>query len=537
MPPKAQKNGTENAKAASSKPAPAPAPKAAVEDASEAAVHATGNVKPDQAAYNKEQDALKAQIDAQQAKLNAVRAKIDSAGKGGPGNERRKELHAQLDEIRAAQGNVKGNRAKILDQVKALQESSQAKAKALQAAKQKAQFKSVEDIDAHIRDLEKQIESGKLTLAGEKRALADVSTAKRSRKTVEGFKAEQDAIDADRAKADELRKELDNPESVAMSQKYDAIKTELDQLKAEGDEVYANRNKLYDEMRELKAAVDDLWNKKKEGAKTYREANDKYYKKVAEDRARRQERYAAERAAAELEKRKEIADRLREEAAIPAYQAEIEDAQTLIDALGAKIGIGGTVTTPALNLANGEGSQIAGVPKLEVRAVEAPAEGLIARKKKGEDEENYFVASKKKKGGAAPNANGKAAATNGDAATSTPPADAKLNLPYSTLSALLQLSIPPPTSTSDIPRAIEDLKTKKAWFEANQARVTKENIAKADAEIKKLEKATNKAAEANGTTGEFPSEPAPTPAVPTTKSSPVSADAVESTLEQVAEES
>lgn len=308
----------------------------------------------------------------------------------------------------------------------------------------------------------------------------------------------------------------------------------MDQLKAEGDEVYANRNKLYDEMRELKASVDELWNKKKEGAKNYREANDKYYKKVAEDRARRQERYAAERAAAELEKRKEIADRLREEAAIPAYQAEIEDAQTLIDALGAKIGIGGTVTTPALNLANGEGSKIAGVPKLEVRAVEAPAEGLVARKKKGEDEENYFVASKKKKGGAAPN--GKTSATTGDAAP-TPSADAKLNLPYSTLSALLQLSIPPPTSTSDIPRAIEDLKTKKAWFEANQARVTKENIAKADAEIKRLETASNKAAQANGTTGEFPAEPASTPAVPTTKSSPVSADAVESTLEQVAEES
>lgn len=73
MPPKAQKNGNENAKAASSKPAPAP--KAAVkkapseEDASEAAVQATGSVKPDQVAYNKEQDALKAQIDAQQAKL------------------------------------------------------------------------------------------------------------------------------------------------------------------------------------------------------------------------------------------------------------------------------------------------------------------------------------------------------------------------------------------------------------------------------------------------------------------------------------
>lgn len=315
-----------------------------------------------------------------------------------------------------------------------------------------------------------------------------------------------------------------------MSQKYDAIKTELDQLKAEGDEIHSNKNKLYEEMRSLKANVDELWAQKKESAKTYREANDRYFKKAAEDRARRQERYAAERAAAELEKRKEIADRLREEAAIPAYAAEIEDAQTLIDALSAKIGIGGTISTPALKLANGEGSSIAGVPKLEVRTVEAPSDGLVARKKKGEDEENYFIAKKKSK--AAP-VNGKAAAPAPTAEPATP-TDAKLNLPYSTLSALLQLSIPPPTSTSDIPRAIEDLKTKRAWFEANQARVTKENIAKADAEIKRLEA---KSAAANGTSGENPPEPVPTPAVDSNISTPVAIESVDSKLEQVAEES
>ena len=54
------------------------------------------------------------------------------------------------------------------------------------------------------------------------------------------------------------------------------------------------------------------------------------------------------------------------------------------------------------------------------------------------------------------------------------------------LTALLSLSIPPPTSTADVPRVIEDLKTKKAWFEANQARVTAENKAKAEAEIRRL---------------------------------------------------
>ncbi|KAG6891812.1 hypothetical protein C0993_006243 [Termitomyces sp. T159_Od127] len=50
----------------------------------------------------------------------------------------------------------------------------------------------------------------------------------------------------------------------------------------------------------------------------------------------------------------------------------------------------------------------------------------------------------------------------------------------------MSLSIPPPASAVDVPRVIEDLKTKKAWFEANQARVTAENIAKAEENIQRL---------------------------------------------------
>jgi hypothetical protein len=323
----------------------------------------------------------------------------------------------------------------------------------------------------------------------------------------------------------------DNPESVAMSEKYDAIKAELDQLKAQDDEVHANKDKLYDEMRELKAQVDTLWAKKKESTKNHREANDRHYKKIAEERARRQEKYAAERAAAELEKRKEIAERLREEAAAPAFQAEIEDAQTLIDALSTKINIGGTISTRKLNLSNGESSGVAGVPKLEVRTVEANTDGLVARKKKGEEQDNYFVA-KKKKGGPS---NGKTSAPADGDSTPTQGANAKLNLPYSTLSALLQLSIPPPSSTSDIPRTIEDLKTKKAWFEANQARVTEENIAKADAEIKRLDASGAKSPGANGRAGEYPLEPVPTPATSVTRSAPVAADTVDGKLEEVKE--
>jgi hypothetical protein len=105
----------------------------------------------------------------------------------------------------------------------------------------------------------------------------------------------------------------------------------------------------------------------------------------------------------------------------------------------------------------------------------------VPRKKKGDDEEAYFVGGKGKgKSKKGPKAN--------DAPTEATPSSSNVNVPFGTLSALLSLSIPPPTSQADVPRVVEDLKTKKAWFEANQARETAEAIAKAEAEIRRLTK-------------------------------------------------
>ena len=48
------------------------------------------------------------------------------------------------------------------------------------------------------------------------------------------------------------------------------------------------------------------------------------------------------------------------------------------------------------------------------------------------------------------------------------------------LSALLALSIPPPLNQADLPRVVDNVKLKREYFVSNQARVTKENIEKAE---------------------------------------------------------
>jgi len=405
--------------------------------------------KPDQAAYNEEQNVLRSKIDALNTQLSALKVKIDAATKDGPDAERRAALRAQLDEIKGKQNGIKGNRTRALDQLKGLHEVIQKRAKDLNAAKQKAQFKSPEDIEDHVRNMERQIESGTLNLTAEKKALASINDAKRMRKIVEGFQTEQAAIDSDKSHADELRKQLDDPESKAISDKYEAINAELNELKVQGDEAYANRSKLFDQRKELQSRLDDHWTQKKESARQYRDAQDRYHKKIQEDRARRAERLAAQRAEAEAEKRREIAHRLREEAEIPAFQAQVEDCQTLINFFIVRIG--GAADIPNTTQSDSR-SEIVGVPKLETRVIDKEvSEGLIARKKKGEEEENYFVGGKGKK---------KTGKTLNDSPST--PSEAKLQLPLHTLSALLSLSIPAPTSHSDISRAIEDLKTKKS---------------------------------------------------------------------------
>jgi hypothetical protein len=330
-----------------------------------------------------------------------------------------------------------------------------------------------------------------MKISDEKRALAEITTLRRSRRTVESFQKEQESIEADRAKADDIRAELDDPEAKAISERYDSIKTELDSLRSAADEAYSNRNQLYDERNGYQAELDTLFSRKRELTQSYREAQDKYWAKVQEDRARRAEKARAERVQEEVEKKKSLVERLREEASVPAFQAQIEDCQTLIDFFSGK------TSAPAVAAALAPKQEIAGVQKLEARTVEAPGEGLIARKKKGEDEEEYFT-GKAKKGGKGKKGGKPAAASTPDAEP-TATTEKGDKLPLGLLSALLTMSIPPPANKADTPRVVEDLNTKKAWFVANQQRITAENVAKAEKEIARIVgKLPNGTAQANG---------------------------------------
>lgn len=196
----------------------------------------------------------------------------------------------------------------------------------------------------------------------------------------------------------------------------------------------------------------------------------RYYARIQADRQARNDRFKAEKAKEDADRREEEIVRLREEAKMPAYTAEIEDCNVLIGWFKGKYGSGEVPTTNTGDKTAVPTAQLQGVKELEIRQVQNDFAGMTL-KKKGEDEElgGFFGGSKagKKKGGGK---KGSAAASG----TATPAAESgSVNLPMNLLSALLALGIPPPSGKDDTQRTTTDLETKKAWYEANSAAKTK----------------------------------------------------------------
>ncbi|PWN18672.1 hypothetical protein BCV69DRAFT_284969 [Microstroma glucosiphilum] len=461
--------------------------------------------KPDKAHHDAEMDRLKKEIDKVQAEVNEVRSSLSGGGPSAntPQGQRRQKLRAELDELRGAQAGVKGSRGKVLDELKLLQESTNKKVKDLQASRAKSPYKTLADIDAAIARLNAQVESGSLKIVEEKRALAEITNLRKSKRNVEAFEAQQKTIDQDRAKIDELRKSLDSPEGKKLSERYDVIKKELDEIQADFDKTAGSRSKLIEKRTQLSSQLDDLYGERRERNSAYREAHDAWYARSQAEREKRLEAQRAQKKEDEERKRKEQEAIMREEAAMPAFAQEIEDCDVLIAYFS---GGSATSATKTSSTAASTAKDLPGTKKLEPRKIETDTSAFgQAIKKKGsdaDDADSYYVGGGKKgkgKGGnkknkGVPLALGESPSEDASEATAAAPASGKsseLRVPVGHLSALLSLSIPPPSSSADIPRVVENLKLKKRYFVENQDSKTR-------ARIEEVEKKLGKASLAEG---------------------------------------
>jgi uncharacterized coiled-coil DUF342 family protein len=381
---------------------------------------------------------------------NASKAKLDSAlpkqGQESPLIARRKELQAQIDEIRKKQGLGKSSRTGKLDQIKALDEQLRRRIAEQKTARAKVPYKNVEEIDAEIKRLEQSVESGKLKLVEEKKALAEVTSLRKLRKNFSSFDNDQKAIDELKAKIKEIKDSMENPEAKALSEEYNKIQAELTAVRAELDSVFNNLDALRTEKSELHTKQQATWAALKKCKDDYHQQRKAAKKWEDEQWAKRREREQAERDRAAKERKMARAQEMLAEASDPAFAEQIRRANNLVRFFDPSH----VVEEKAPLLAD------KGLGASAQRKVDASGfEGMkVLRKEDREDE--YFPAAKKGKKGKKANA------------TEAPAAAGKFSCPPSVMEDCTFVGVNPPMSAAEVPEVVEKVKGKIAQWKADQ---------------------------------------------------------------------
>ncbi|KAL1846093.1 multicopy suppressor of BFA (Brefeldin A) [Diaporthe australafricana] len=433
--------------------------------AAAAAPAPTKPTKPDEALYKENLAKAEKEHTDVMTKYNAIKHKIELASPNknsdNPTAKRRSELLDQLKEIRTKQGAGKNSRTAKLDQIKRLDEQLKARNKELKATKDLAKYDSEEKLDAAIQGLRAEIGSGKLKLVEEKQMVQEIDTLTRSRKQFGVIKEQQKGADDLRAKIQEIKDGMNDPEAKELSEKYTSLQTELDAIKAEQDEAYKGLSSLRDERTKLQA-------QQREKFETIKKIKDEYYGQrkafQAYDREQKQkawERSRAERERIEKERKLERAQKMLTEASDPAFLDEIRRANSLLQYfdpsfVAEKAPLQASTNLQAQADRKVDGSDIKGTKILS----------------KKDREEDFFPAQKKGKKGKKHNAT---------ATKST------FNCPPSVLEDCSYLGIDPPMSADEVPGVVEKTRAKLDQWKSDQATQTQKNIEKAKKEIEKIE--------------------------------------------------
>ncbi|KAI5819232.1 hypothetical protein BZA77DRAFT_259648 [Pyronema omphalodes] len=437
--------------------------------------------KPDEEAFKKAEAILKKEHADVLAKLKANQTLLDSVKPGGK-NPRLDELKVDLNDIRSKQKAKKNSREKDEEAIKALTESINARVKDLNAKRGGMAYRSIADLEAAVARLDKNVSSGNMKIVEEKRALQEISQLNKQKKNFAAFEEQQAAIDADRAKLKAMKEKKQDPEVKQLSDLYDEKDREFKALKAEADAVFANLNKLRDERTRLNDLQKSKWNALKKLQDDYYQSRTAYRAYEKEARKIREERRAKEQAEYLLKKKLAAASERMEAASQPAFASEIMSCEGLIayfDPSSAEAAKKAKLAATPRDLA--------AKATREVGAYQGkkPVKVLVR------EEEQYFVGTGGKNGKKGRKAAPAPVVTEEKEDSA---ANGKINLNLGLLEELSRVDVFVPSSRDEVPKVLEILHEKLQWYKDNQDRVTKENIAKAQKEIDRLEKEDEAAA-------------------------------------------
>lgn len=453
--------------------------------------------KPDEEAYHAALKKAEKEHADSMAKFNAIKSKLDSVkptSKDSPSNKRRSELLAEIKDIREKQGAGKAGRNKKFDEIKALDAKVKDLIAQQKVARGKVSFKGVEDVDREIDRLDKQVSTGLMKLVDEKKALAEISALRKQRKNFAGFDDAQKQIDEQKAKLKQLRDSLEDPESKALSERYNTLQAELDVIKSDQDDVFKNLNTLRDERTKLQADQQEKYQAIKKIKDDYYQAGRAIQKWEFEARQRARERKKAENEKYHQEKRKERAQQLLAEASDKAYLDEIRKAESLL-----------AYFDPSYT---SEKLPLQAPSKFQASAQRTVDDsGLKGMKLVKKEEEDYFAGTGGKKG-----------KKNKKPVTEVVSRPKEFSCPPSVIETCQEIDVPPPMQPADVPVTLEKIKEKLDFWKKNQDAETEKNIAKARKEVERLEAeeadASGPSTPVTATNGETKTAPVTQAAVP-----------------------
>lgn len=357
-----------------------------------------------------------------------------------------------MKEIREKQSAGKSGRKELFDKIAKLDASIKTDIANQKTARGKVNFKSVDDLDAQIKRLEDQVNKGDMKIVDEKKALAEVSNLRKQRKGFSGFDDAEKSIAAKKAEVKKLRDTLDDPESKALSDKYNTLQSELDKIKAEQDDAFKSINTLRDERTKLQNEQQEKYLAIKTLKDNYYQTNKAIQKWEFESRQRQRERRKQEQEDYVKGKKKERAQQMLAEASDKAYLDEIRRAEAVLRFLDPSYA--------------SEKQPLQAASKFVItnqRTVDdAGIKGTKVASKK--DKEEDFFAAKPKTGKKGKKSN---------ATTEAPAANAgKYNVPPSILEDCNTLGVEPPLSAADVEGVIEKVKAKLEHWKSDQAAQT-----------------------------------------------------------------
>ncbi|KAH9270067.1 hypothetical protein BASA83_007897 [Batrachochytrium salamandrivorans] len=441
------------ATASTSTTAPADVPATKASATASAATDKRRPARPNQEKHDAEVLEVRNEIAELQQKMKEIQDQIPDKGTNDSvstlKSELREKLNSQLQDIK----DFAAKRSKILDQLAALQSALKKKFEAEKAEKGKIRFKTVEEVDARINELEMEIQTGQAKLFDEKRMVSEISNLKKVRKVLEGHSQQQSTTDSDKAAIDTLRTELKSLDSgrAALREAADATRAKL--------------TKVTDTLNEAK----------------FKTSKDEFYAWDQEERLKRHEGFK-QRQTEEREARiVAMAERELEDADIPAFAEEINLCNALIQFLGSQAGSFDAKTLTATTPLSSRPATAS------IRTVDKSLpSGVTVMQRKSECDDDFMVLGKKgKKNGK----NNKSVAAASTTSATTPNDSTKarpVKMDILTVNQLIALHIAIPVSTDDIPAAVALLTEKKEAFLSEQAAQTAANKQAAQARITQL---------------------------------------------------